>query len=85
MVARLARHLPQHGRADRDLRRLGPRRCRPHLTDSRWWLAATAVVADLLAVLDSFALDYVARQKVGGTHLTYGFLMQFPIPPPASA
>jgi hypothetical protein len=24
-------------------------------------------------------LDYVARQKVGGTHLTYGYLKQFPI------
>ena len=24
--------------------------------------------------------DYVARQKVGGTHLTYGFLNQLPVP-----
>lgn len=35
--------------------------------------------AALLGNLDSLALDYAARQKVGGTHLTYGFLKQFPI------
>jgi hypothetical protein len=28
------------------------------------------------------AFDYVARQKVGGTHLTYGYLKQFPVLPP---
>jgi len=38
--------------------------------------------ACLLADLCSFALDYVARQKIGGTHLTYGFLNQLPILPP---
>jgi hypothetical protein len=27
-------------------------------------------------------LDYAARQAVGGTHLTYGYLKQFPIFPP---
>lgn len=36
----------------------------------------------LLANLDSLVLDYVARQKVGGTHLTYGYLTQFPVLPP---
>jgi N-6 DNA Methylase len=30
----------------------------------------------------SLVLDYVARQKVGGTHLTYGYLKQFPVLPP---
>lgn len=39
--------------------------------------------AALLANLDSLALDYVARVKVGGTHLTYGYLKQFPVLPPA--
>lgn len=35
--------------------------------------------AALLANLNCIVLDFVARQKVGGTHLTYGFLKQFPI------
>ena len=38
----------------------------------------------LYANLCSFALDYAARQKVGGTHLTYGFLKQLPIHSPAT-
>ena len=38
---------------------------------------------ECLAVnLSCFALDYVARQKVGGTHLTYIYLKQLPILPP---
>ena len=40
--------------------------------------------AALLANFDSLALDYVARVKVGGTHLTYGYFKQFPVLPPAS-
>ncbi|WP_287364424.1 DNA methyltransferase [Thauera sp.] len=39
-------------------------------------------VAMLLANLLSLTLDFVARVKVGGTHLTYGYLKQFPILPP---
>jgi hypothetical protein len=35
--------------------------------------------AALLGSLNSLVLDYVARQKVGGTHLTYSYLKQFPI------
>lgn len=38
--------------------------------------------ACLLAVLNSLVLDFVARQKVGGTHLTYGYFKQFPVLPP---
>ena len=38
--------------------------------------------AALLANLGSLVLDYLARQKVGGTHLTYGYLKQFPVLPP---
>ena len=34
------------------------------------------------ANLSSFALDYVARQKVGGTHLTFFILEQLPVLPP---
>jgi hypothetical protein len=36
-----------------------------------------------LANLNSLALDFIARLKVGGTHLTYTYLKQFPIPPPS--
>jgi hypothetical protein len=36
-------------------------------------------VALLVGNLCSFVLDYCARQKIGGTHLTYACLKQFPI------
>ncbi|MFI2303129.1 Eco57I restriction-modification methylase domain-containing protein [Actinacidiphila glaucinigra] len=38
----------------------------------------------LVGVLSSFALDYVARQKVAGTHLTMIYMRQLPVPAPAS-
>ena len=38
----------------------------------------------LLANLDSFCLDYAARQKVGGTSLAYFLLKQFPVFPPSA-
>jgi hypothetical protein len=38
----------------------------------------------LCANLSSMALDYVARQKVGGTHLTFGLLNQLPIVAPTA-
>jgi hypothetical protein len=41
-------------------------------------LLRLAVVANL----NSFVADYIARQKVGGTHITYGLLNQFAILPP---
>lgn len=34
----------------------------------------------LLAVWNSFAFDFVARQKVGGTHLKYFTIRQLPVP-----
>ncbi len=37
----------------------------------------------LVANVSSLVLDYVARQKIGGTHLTYGYLWQLPIVPPS--
>ncbi|EIP84421.1 putative type II DNA modification enzyme [Burkholderia humptydooensis MSMB43] len=40
--------------------------------------------AALLGCLNSLVLDYVARQKVGGTHLTYGYTKQLPVLPPDS-
>ena len=36
----------------------------------------------LISNLASFILDYTARQKIGGTHLTYGYLKQLPVLPP---
>lgn len=36
-------------------------------------------LAALLGNLSSLVLDYIARLKVGGTHLTYNYLRQFPI------
>ena len=44
--------------------------------------APSPLVACLLANLNSLPLDYIARQKVGGTHLTYNYLRQFPVLPP---
>jgi hypothetical protein len=34
------------------------------------------------AIFSSFALDFCARQKIGGLHLTYGYLCQLPVLPP---
>ena len=38
----------------------------------------------LLSGMSSFVLDYSARQKVGGTHLTYSYIRQFPVLPPSA-
>jgi len=46
--------------------------------------AAPDRCAALVADLGSFVLDYLARQKMGGTHLTYFILKQLPILPPAA-
>src|SRR5207249_3413345 len=37
----------------------------------------------LFANADSLVLDFVSRQKVGGNHLTFGYVKQFPILPPS--
>ncbi|MGA5251986.1 hypothetical protein ACPCKZ_24860 [Streptomyces pseudogriseolus] len=36
----------------------------------------------LSAVWSSMVCDYSIRQKIGGTHLTYGFFQQLPVPTP---
>ncbi|MFF3892843.1 Eco57I restriction-modification methylase domain-containing protein [Streptomyces sp. NPDC001812] len=42
---------------------------------------ANAEAAALLqACLSSYIFDYVIRQKIAGTHLTYGYLYQLPVP-----
>ncbi len=43
---------------------------------------STGVAAGLTANLNSLALDFVVRQKMGGTHLTAVVLRQLPILPP---
>jgi hypothetical protein len=43
-----------------------------------------ASIVSLYASFNSFALDYVARQKIGGLSLTYFYLKQFPVLPPAT-
>ncbi len=40
--------------------------------------------AALLGQLDGLVLDYATRQKVGGTHLSYGILKQLPVLPPST-
>jgi hypothetical protein len=42
------------------------------------------LAAALLGNLDSLSLDFAARLKVGGTHLTYNYIKQFPVLPPSS-
>jgi hypothetical protein len=45
-------------------------------------LVSSARHAGLYANLCSFVLDFVTRQKIAGTHITYGHLKQLPVLPP---
>jgi len=47
-------------------------------------LSSSDRIACLYANLASFVLDYVVRQKVAGTHLTYSYVTQLPVLPPAA-
>ena len=38
--------------------------------------------SNFLACMNSLVLDYCARQSVGGSHLTYSYLKQLPVPVP---
>lgn len=54
-------------------------------TSPQFFLNASAELGGaFLANLSSIVLDFVARQKVGGTHLTFGYLNQFPVLPPSA-
>jgi hypothetical protein len=44
----------------------------------------TSTVLCLQGNLSSYVLDYCARQKIGGTHLTYGYINQLPILSPSA-
>jgi hypothetical protein len=39
--------------------------------------------AAIVANFNSLVLDFVARLKIGGTHLTYGYVKQLPVLPPS--
>lgn len=59
-----------------------PRVAVGHTTPLMMPVVEPQLVACLYGCLCSFGFDYAARQKVGGTHLTYGFLKQLPVPLP---
>ena len=44
--------------------------------------AAAGPIACFAALISSFVLDFISRQKIGGTHLTYIYLKQLPVLPP---
>lgn len=44
----------------------------------------TKAIPSLLGNLKSYSLDYVARQKVGGTSMTYHYVKQLPVLPPSA-
>lgn len=44
----------------------------------------TTEIAALLANLDSLTVDFVARQKIGGSHIGIAYLKQLPILPPCA-
>jgi hypothetical protein len=47
-------------------------------------LCHSNLVDCLYANLTSFVLDYAVRQKIAGTHLTYGYVTQLPVVSPTS-
>lgn len=49
------------------------------LISTRFGAATTAC---LLATLATLTLDYIVRQKVGGTNMTFGYVKQFTVLPP---
>lgn len=53
-----------------------------HTTPMLFTKKSAALNAALLGNWLSLTFDYIARNKVGGTHLTYGYLKQFPVLPP---
>jgi hypothetical protein len=60
-----------------------PRVAVGHTTPLAFPSVEPRAAACLYACLCSFPLDYAARQKVGGTHLTYGYLKQLPVLAPS--
>jgi len=52
----------------------------PHMT-SNWFPANPSDTWALCAICDSFAFDFVARLRLGGTHLDWHLVSEFPLPP----
>ena len=50
------------------------------VSDSEPIVLSSSNASLLLSTFNSFMLDYVARQKVGGNHLTLGIIKQLPVP-----
>lgn len=50
-----------------------------------WFLdhSSPRLIAALYACMCSLSLDYVARQKIGGTNLNFFYVEQFPVLPPS--
>jgi hypothetical protein len=48
------------------------------------YISNASVAASFLATVNSLTFDYVARQKMGGTHLTYTIANQLPVLPPTA-
>ena len=79
MAARLARH--REGRADSNLRPVSASP-RPSDTSFRSLPVRSRYAAALHAVWSSITFDYVARQKLSGTHMNYITAKQLACPPP---
>ncbi|WP_251969029.1 Eco57I restriction-modification methylase domain-containing protein [Sphaerotilus microaerophilus] len=48
-----------------------------------WFISKPApLAAAYLANMTALAFDYIVRQKLGGTNMTYGYYMQYPVLPP---
>ena len=48
-----------------------------------WFTRQTPqLMGAFLANMSALVFDYVVRQKLGGTNMTYGYYMQFPVLPP---
>jgi hypothetical protein len=62
------------------LPRVGVGNTAPLFLHAKGALESLALVGNASA----FVLDYVARQKVGGTHLNFHYVKQFPILPPSA-
>jgi len=61
-----------------------PKVCTNHKVPLFYLSSQPRTAAAFLANLTALPFDYVARQKIGGTSLTYFYLKQFPVLPPSA-
>jgi hypothetical protein len=43
---------------------------------------SAAFAASFIGLVNAMSFDFVVRQKLGGTNMTYGYVKQFPVPTP---